>query len=478
MPKLWRYNLHYFDYLFDDFRSLRQKILLISDWVQRNPVGRGDGWEPYTASLRIVNWIKFFLQSDQSAPPPQDCLHSLYQQAAWLENNVEYHILANHYLKNGKALYFAGMFFSGAEANRWLKTGLAILLEEAKEQILDDGGHFERSPMYHSIAVADYLDVLNLMQNSPSVSSDGIDILKYKVGKALDFLCDVSMPDGEIPLFNDAAFGVASTFNELVAHARQIIGYEPPIYAKSLTITAKRDTGYFVIRQGNDALVFDCGPIGPDYQPGHAHCDTLSYELALNGRRFIVDSGVYDYENSPERRYARSTKAHNTVSVDHAEQSEIWGVFRVARRARPISASIIQVGTSSANIEGAHDGFKRLNGEVTHIRSVNFNEIKGYSVCDKLEGNGRHLIESYIHLHPDFSVTVNHDVIAVSGLGGEIFADIQVGSGHIRVERGWYFPEFGVKLENVLIVLWLDGELPLQLNYQIKKLGFSVVESA
>lgn len=477
MPKLWRYNLHYFDYLLDNNRPFSEKSALISDWIRHNPIGKGDGWEPYTASLRVVNWIKFFLQADDNAAASQDFLQSLYLQTAWLENNIEYHILANHYLKNGKALYFAGVFFSGSDADRWHKKGLAILIEEAKEQILKDGGHFERSPMYHAIMVEDYLDVLNLVQNSAIGNLNSIELLKHKATKALRYLHDITMPDGEIPLFNDAAFGIAPTPEQLFTYARQVIGYERPSYPHDLTVTAKQDSGYFIMRQGEDALVFDCGPVGPDYQPGHAHCDTLSYELSLNGRRLVVDSGVYNYENSAERHYARSTRAHNTVSVDQAEQSEIWGVFRVARRAYPLAASIMQTGPSSVNIEGAHDGYKRLKGNIIHARSIKFNETDGYRIYDKLEGRGRHLVESFIHLHPDFSVTVNHDVIAISTANKQAFAVIQVNNGNIRVERGWYFPEFGVKMENVLIVLWLDGNLPLQLNYQIKKLGSSAAES-
>ena len=51
------------------------------------------------------------------------------------------------------------------------------------------------------------------------------------------------------------------------------------------------DTGYYGYRQGGDSLIVDCGPVGPDYQPGHAHCDTLSYELHVGGVPIVVDSG-------------------------------------------------------------------------------------------------------------------------------------------------------------------------------------------
>lgn len=471
MPKLWRYNLHYFDYLLDDARSTSGKLKLVSDWIAKNPIGKGDGWEPYTVSLRIVNWIKFFLQPRLQDDVRSEWMASLYQQAAWLEKNIEYHILANHYLKNGKALFFAGLFFSGDDAERWLKLGLKILAQEAQEQILADGGHYERSPMYHSIVVEDYLDVLNLILSSDvQLGSTIVALFKSKTAAALDFLHDMAMPDGEIPLFNDAAFGIASPPAKLFDYAQRVFAYVRPPYSAGLAVYAKQASGYYVMRNGDNVLVVDCGPIGPDYQPGHGHCDTLSYELVLNGHRVIVDSGVHDYENGPERRYARSTKAHNTVAVDGIEQSEIWGVFRVARRAYPLGASLQQSGESRARFEGAHDGYRRLSGSVIHQRSIEFDATEGYTVCDVLQGNGVHAMESYIHLHPDFSARVKHDLIEVLAADEQVIAFIKVEGASIRLEQGWYFPEFGVRFENALIVLSCAGALPLQLSYRISKI--------
>ena len=471
MPKLWRYNLHYFDFLLDDARSLTRKGKLVSDWIIGNPIGKGDGWEPYTVSLRIVNWVKFFLHPQHQPDARLEWLASLYRQAAWLENNIEYHILANHYLKNGKALFFAGLFFSGDDAERWLKLGLRILVEEAEEQILADGGHFERSPMYHSIVLEDYLDVLNLISSSNlKLNLSTIGILKSKTIAALGFLHDMTMPDGEIPLFNDAAFEIARCPEKLFDYARQVIAYLRPPYGAGLAVCAKQASGYYIMRNGDDVLVADCGAIGPDYQPGHAHCDTLSYELALNGHRVIVDSGVHDYENGPERRYARSTKAHNTVAVDGIEQSEIWGVFRVARRAYPVGVSLQQLGESRARFEGGHDGYCRLPDSVIHHRSIEFDVTEGYTVCDVLKGGGAHKMESFIHLHPNFSARVKHELIEVLAADGQAIALIKVDGASIRLEQGWYFPEFGVRFKNALIVLSCEGTLPLQLSYRISKI--------
>ena len=291
-------------------------------------------------------------------------MRSLYLQAAWLERNIEHHLLANHYLKNAKALFFAGAYFAGVDADRWLKKGLKILGEESREQILPDGGHHERSPMYHCIVVEDYLDVLNLAcSNRNLVDPDCIDMLQQRTTAALDFLHDILAPDGQIPLFNDSAFGIAKTPAQLFNYASRVMQYSPPEYPDGLSICAKPDSGYYVIRDRNDMCIIDCGLIGPDYQPGHAHCDTLSYELSLNGRRIVVDAGVYDYESGEDRVYARSTHAHNTVAVDMQEQSEIWGVFRVARRARPMQSRLEQLDDGRVRFEGAHDGYHRLAGQ-------------------------------------------------------------------------------------------------------------------
>lgn len=470
MSRLWRYNLQYFDYLQDQERSRESLAKLISSWIEHHPPGSKDAWEPYTVSLRVVNWIKWFLRPEFHGEVPELWLRSLYQQVCWLENNIEYHILANHYLKNGKALFFAGVFFDGERADRWLALGLRILREEAQEQILADGGHYERSPMYHAIVVEDYLDVLNLIQSSDNrVAEADVEFLKSRVVTALDFLHDIRMPDGEIPLFNDAAFGIAPSPERLFDYAGQVIGYAPSPFAAGLSVCAKEASGYYVIRHAGDMLVADCGSIGPDYQPGHAHCDTLSYELALDGRRVVVDSGVHDYESGPERRYARSTRAHNTVAVDGCEQSEIWGVFRVARRAYPLSASLGLSGEGSARFDGAHDGYRRLPGKVVHRRTIGYDSAEGWTVCDALQGGGNHAMESFIHLHPDFTAEVAGGSIKVLEAGGGTIATIDVEGAAIRLEQGWYFPEFGVRFENALIVLSCEGRLPLQLKYRIRK---------
>ena len=161
LGKLWRYHLHYFDDL--NSREAESRLgwhhTLLIRWVRDNPPPRGTAWEPYPTSLRIVNWIKWALRGNTLAP---ECVASLAVQTRWLSRRLETHLLGNHLFANAKALVFAGLYFDGPEAAAWLERGLAILAAEVPEQILPDGGQFERSPMYHAIALEDLLDLCNL----------------------------------------------------------------------------------------------------------------------------------------------------------------------------------------------------------------------------------------------------------------------------------------------------------------------------
>ncbi len=202
-------------------------------WIRHNPPGTPDAWEPYTVSLRIVNWIKYFMSTAAPrAAVPLHWIESLGSQCAWLRRNIEYHLLANHLFKNAKALLFAGMYFEGPVADEWLQKGSGILIEQLEEQFLSDGGHYERSPMYHAIMLEDLLDLIALDRAIPKViSATALEALTHKVIPALAFLRDLTLPDGEIALFNDAAQGIAASTQSLFDYAARLLGLSPIIRA-------------------------------------------------------------------------------------------------------------------------------------------------------------------------------------------------------------------------------------------------------
>lgn len=470
VPRLWRYNLHYFEYLLDDAIPIDSRDLLIDDWISSNPAGTADAWEAYPASLRIVNWIDYFLQTEASRPLQPAWLDSLYAQTLWLERNVEHHILANHLLKNIVALVFSAAFFSGADADRWRRKGERMLLAELKEQFLDDGGHFERSPMYHAIAAQDLVDVVNLWRKSKAPSPTSLDAVTQTAVRALRFLADVTHPDGGIALFNDAAHGVALRPDALLDYAAGVLGAAGAASAPQhgVALISRPSTGYYGFRSNGDYLLADCGAIGPDYQPGHAHCDLLSLELSLDGRRLIVDTGVSGYDEDPSRHYVRSTAAHNTVRVAGAEQSEVWGTFRVGRRATPLSGRINTGLNGEITVSGAHDGYRHLPQRVVHFRELMWGPgERTLRIEDRFDGRGTVRIESFLHLAPDVTISgAGHD-FELRRLGERIARLCVVDHIDVDLHSGDYCPEFGKRLSAPLLVMSKEAALPFGLGFKI-----------
>jgi len=142
-----------------------------------------------------------------------------------------------------------------------------------------------------------------------------------------------------ISFFNDAALGIAANFAALAAYSERL-RIVPSVMATKGRCVHLADSGYVRLQQGNAAALLDVARIGPDYLPGHAHADTLSFELSLFGQRVVVNSGTSQYGLGAERLRQRGTAAHSTVEVDGSDSSEVWGGFRVARRARPFGLVI------------------------------------------------------------------------------------------------------------------------------------------
>ncbi|WP_227977942.1 heparinase II/III family protein [Arenimonas daejeonensis] len=196
-PKLWLYNAHYFDDLVANGAGERAEWhrALIARWIAENPPGQGNGWEPYPTSLRIVTWLKWLLAGN--APVP-GMLDSLAVQVRWLRRRLEHHLLGNHLWANAKALVFAGACFQGGEARAWLGHGLRLMQRELREQVLPDGGHFERSPMYHAILAEDVLDLIQLAVICPVLPGPAIQEWREAAERMLHWAVTLAHPDGDI----------------------------------------------------------------------------------------------------------------------------------------------------------------------------------------------------------------------------------------------------------------------------------------
>jgi len=458
--KLWLYNLHYFDYLNQEDIDEPFALDLMIDWVNHNPVGTGNGWEPYTLSLRIVNWVKFLAGANVSQDQFNLLSQSLFLQARFLFKHLEYHLLGNHLFKNGVALVYAGAYFKGEEAKRWLQKGQYIIVQQAKEQVLADGGHFERSPMYHVLILEDILDCINLNLSVPCFSISDTDFMQKEVAKMLGFLADILHQDGDIPFFNDCALQIAPSPQSIFKYASNLqLGFS---ISTGNECVEKPDFGLLILQNQKGKMIFDVGAIGPDYLPGHAHCDSLSYELSLAGKRCIVNSGTFQYAGNERNRF-RATEAHNTVKIDGVEQHEIWSTFRVARRGYPFD---VFVSNNDDLIECAASLSGFLPDHPIHKRRVSWQKNQ-FIIKDEIDANGEHKAQSFIHLHPDVEL-LNVSVDSVTcKLENSVFSIHVLADEVINIEKYYFSPEFGIKIAGSVLVIGRSASAPFSFGYKV-----------
>lgn len=456
-PKLWLYNLHYQD----DLNALGSKDRIelidkiVSNWISRNPPATGNGWEPYCISLRIVNWVKWIFRNENNNIP-EHWFSSLKTQAKVLEQRVEYHVLANHLFANGKALVFAGSLFSSRLGDRWLSQGLKILDKEIEEQFLQDGGHYELSPMYHSILLWDIADLINLAR-----SSDLIELRRREkywsniFVRGMAWLEEMIHPDEGVSFFNDSTFGIAPSYQALKEYADYLSLAVSERKKQQFSYDLLSDSGYCVIVwDQHSKLIADVGTVGPNYQPGHAHADTLSCELSLFGNRVLVNSGISQYGTDAERNRQRSTSAHNTILVNGENSSEVWAGFRVARRAYPINVECTQ-STNLIKLQAAHNGYHRLPGCVTHQRTWEA-RVGSLSIIDSLNGEYKSAF-GFWHLHPEVKVnTVESSSVSLTlSTGEEVF--VEISGAKISLESSSWHPGFGRELASTKIIFSFEN---------------------
>jgi uncharacterized heparinase superfamily protein len=290
--------------------------------------------------------------------------------------------------------------------------------------------------------LGDLLDVHRLAESAATSPVPGIG---PAVANMRRWLGAMLLPDGDVPLFNDCT---------LVGTDRvRALGAAPPPVGERVTVL--QPSGYVVVRRGRLHMVADVGPPCPPNLPAHAHADCLSFELAVDGRRLIVDSGTSTYAPGRRRGLERSTAAHNTVEVDGADSTEVWGVFRAARLSR---AQLEWVGVEGDRnvITASHDGYRRLPGRPVHRRRWAVGD-DAVVVDDDVIGSGAHRAVFRLHVAPgvpvvarDGAATVGPATVRTSG--DLVLSDVEVASG------------FGHCAPTTVLSMTSEGILPLRLQ--------------
>jgi uncharacterized heparinase superfamily protein len=432
---------------------------LLARWVLDNPPARGAESEPYPTSLRVVNWIKWALGGHAL---DAERVSRLAEQARGLAAPSEWDLRGHHLFARAKALVFAGVFFEGEEAQTWLEQGLAILRKELAEQVLADGGHFELSPMYHSIVLEDVLDLLNLCVAYPGVVP-ATDEQRWRnaAQQMRRWLASMCHPDGAIAFFNEAALGTAAHPNEIDTYAGRC-GLAPVI-APSEPVHHNVDSGYIRITQDDCVLLLDVAALGSCDLAGHAHPDTLSFEMSIGRKRLVVNGGIAQQGMRTPKQAQASTAAHSTVEVDGENSSEIGDGSRGRRRANVFDLQVDRR-PDEVVIACSHDGYRFLPGRPVHRRKWILGTAS-LRIIDTIKG-GEHQAIVRFHLGPGVSPRVEE----LARAGTLAIADERTITWRcslpMRLEPSAWHPEFGLKiLTTTLVAQTNDGSIETEFSW-------------
>ncbi len=386
-PLLWRFHCYYWDWAWAlagprSCPPAREAFAAMwRSWHAAVAPGRGPAWHPYPAALRAWSFCGIYRALVAGSPIEDAFRRELAVHAGFLRWNLETDVGGNHLIKDLKALAGLAAFFAD---DALLARVLGRLCRQLAVQVLSDGGHYERAPAYHCQVLADLIDVACLLRAAglpePARLPEAIAAMRRWLGA-------VRTPAGDIPLLNDG-FPVSPAL---------LAGLDPaPPPGGPLHVLP--DTGLARVSTGSWHVLADIGPPCPRQLPAHAHADTLSCLVHVDGEPLLIDTATSTYAPGAVRDRERSTSAHNTLEVDRRDSTEVWGAFRAGRRARVHDVSA-RADAGSVTVEAAHDGYRALPGRPTHHRrwSVRADELR---IEDTVTGRGRHRLMLRWHLAP------------------------------------------------------------------------------
>ena len=455
--RLWNFNLHYFDWARDliEYRikngiwSKDSYYLekLLDNWIDKNPAGHGDGWHSYTISLRIRNWI-WILRLFPSLITKKR-VNSLWEQICWLNAHIEEHLGGNHLIENLTALIIGSSQFSNKKSRQILEKAILKLEIELDKQILDDGGHQERSASYH-ILLLERLTETGFILDRTSYRRPNWLINNLK--KMLLWSEKVSLLNGYFPTFNDSPLDGCEKIDIIKNFVKSYL-LQKPLTSNSLksnisklnfnvkltqnkldfynqsNFTDLEDTGWTILRLNNGfEIVFKCGTPCPLHLPGHVHSDQLSFDIYKNGEPIITETGTSIYEKGILRDFERSSSSHNIFQLgipvrkngkysfkntNWIDSVECWNSFRAGRKAKVLYRNCTKQSDSDFRLIGSIDSYKYFKANHSReLKLININQsFLTLKIVDYVRCKRKMYWRSFWHLGPNQKEILMKDMI-------------------------------------------------------------------
>jgi Heparinase II/III-like protein/Heparinase II/III N-terminus len=417
----------------------------LESWLDQCPFGMGMNWRsPLELAIRLINWAWALDLIRESGRLSRE-LRSRVRRAVYLhlwEITRKYSrgsSANNHRIGEAAGVFVATAYFHDLpDAPRWREESRRILAEEILAQTYPDGCTREQALGYH-LFVLEFFLIAGIVARR--IGRDLPGTYWARLERMLEFAGALSEGGHDLPMFGDSDDGYVLDLGDRPGETRGLLatgavlfarpdfkrwsgGYAEPtrwLLGRSSRVEFDRlpapppdeplasrafaESGHYLLQYGRSgrpdrvSVTFDCGELGFRSIAAHGHADALSFTLRAFGTDVFVDPGTYDYFSFPRwREYFRSTRAHNTVVIDGADQSVMLGPFMWGARARARCLRW-EPRPDGGAVAGEHDGYTRLGDPVMHRRTL---ELDGRSrvltLRDEIAARGRHDVEACFQL--------------------------------------------------------------------------------
>lgn len=381
-------------------------------------------WDPLSAGVRLFTlpeaFIAFFNSASFMPEVKLKLIKSFHQHGQYVRRYHASH--GNHVCMQLRGLIQTALLLPELkESAVWLEYGMREMPAYIRQNVYPDGVQFEGSPNYHLIVMRDVYELVALFHKLGIEEGGYAEILEKMFTVTLHLLT----PDGQLARFGDTDIQTASELRNIMSLGAYLyqrsdfkalghnklpfsllwrLGPEAAEKYEQIQASVPAETaacfpagGYITFREGwraGDMYMAMRAGVGVG---GHAHADALSLVLYAGGRELLADTGMGLFEWNKERKYAVSTRAHNTVVVDGQDQhvrSMHWNTPNTAAcRIWDFAAQ-----ESYDYTFASHYGYTRYEDPVIHSRKVLFVKNRYWLIVDLFEAQGLHRYEQYFHL--------------------------------------------------------------------------------
>jgi hypothetical protein len=433
-------------YVLTNDRRYREALRsLLTDWIEHNPIGKGVNWTvPMEAALRGISLCLtmelLWPFTTEEKPWLDQVTGSLWQHLRFIEAHSEFSFLrrSNHYLSNLVGLTTLSAYLRGRGTGRRLGKYARAVQREILLQTYADGGDYEASTGYHVLVAQMFLHSFVVQQRSGCVIAPAFE---GRLRQMFEWIASLADDAWKLPHLGDCDNGRVELLNDDIAqtmlpvpgrHSLRVgclcglasyllqipvgdeaddavwFGLSTGGYAgkpEQRPVSVMPESGIAVLRSGEASVIFCAMPNGLRGKGSHTHCDKLSIIFRLGSEEVLCDSGSRCYTRSAELRYLdRSTRAHNTLMVDGADQNIVPSdpglLFWCGDEAMVSRIALSEGGEMAAR--ASHQGYSRIG--IEHHRTVQLTQ-GSLLVLDELSGREKHLLELRYILGPEWRVS-------------------------------------------------------------------------